>query len=43
MLRITDVILPLDHPEHALKDAVLARLGATPDELVSDDRLPARL
>ncbi len=27
MLRITDVILPLDHPDHALNDAVLARLG----------------
>jgi uncharacterized FAD-dependent dehydrogenase len=27
MLRLTDVSLPLDHPETALKDAVLARLG----------------
>ncbi len=35
MLRITDLTLPLDHPEHALKDAVLARLGATADELRS--------
>jgi hypothetical protein len=35
MLRITDVILPLDHPEHALKDAVLARLGVTYNELRS--------
>ena len=35
MLRITDVILPLDHPEHALKDAVLARLGVTSNELRS--------
>ncbi len=26
MLRITDIILPLDHPEHALNEAVLARL-----------------
>ncbi len=35
MLRLTDVTLPLDHPEHALKDAVLARLGASADELRS--------
>jgi uncharacterized FAD-dependent dehydrogenase len=35
MLRITDVTLPLDHPEPALKDAVLARLGASPEELRS--------
>ncbi len=35
MLRITDLILPLDHPEHALQEAVLARLGASPDELRS--------
>ncbi len=35
MLRITDVILPLDHPEHALKEAVLTRLGAEPDALRS--------
>jgi uncharacterized FAD-dependent dehydrogenase len=35
MLRITDVILPLDHPEQALTDAVLARLGASPGELRS--------
>lgn len=35
MLRITDLTLPLDHPEHALKEAVLARLGACPDELRS--------
>lgn len=35
MLRLTDVTLPLDHPEHALKDAVLARLGVRPDELRS--------
>ena len=33
MLRITDVILPLDHPEHALKEAVLARLGVPEAEL----------
>jgi uncharacterized FAD-dependent dehydrogenase len=35
MLRITDITLPLDHPEHALKDAVLARLQAAPSELRS--------
>jgi uncharacterized FAD-dependent dehydrogenase len=35
MLRITDVILPLDHTEQALTDAVLARLGAAPAELRS--------
>ena len=35
MLRITDVILPLDHPEQALTEAVLARLGAAADELRS--------
>ncbi len=35
MLRITDITLPLDHPEPALKEAVLARLGASPDELRS--------
>ena len=34
MLRLTEVHLPLDHPEHALKDAVLGRLGITEDELV---------
>ncbi len=35
MLRITDVILPLDHPEQALTEAVLARLGAAADQLRS--------
>ncbi|MFM7484681.1 MAG: NAD(P)/FAD-dependent oxidoreductase [Burkholderiaceae bacterium] len=35
MLRVTDVVLPLDHPEHALRDAVLTRLGAGVDELRS--------
>jgi uncharacterized FAD-dependent dehydrogenase len=33
MLRLTDVHLPLDHPEHALKEAVLARLGITAEHL----------
>ena len=35
MLRVTDVVLPLDHPELALRDAVLKRLGAHVDELRS--------
>ncbi|GAB3386791.1 NAD(P)/FAD-dependent oxidoreductase [Lysobacter fragariae] len=33
MLRLTDLKLPLDHPESALRDAVLARLGIATDEL----------
>jgi len=35
MLRITDVTLPLDHPESALHAAVLARLKIAPSELTS--------
>ena len=35
MLRVTDLVLPLDHPELALRDAVLKRLGAHVDELRS--------
>ena len=35
MLRVTDLVLPLDHPEHALRDAVLQRLGAMADELLT--------
>ena len=34
MLRLTDVSLPLNHPDAALKEAVLARLAITPEELV---------
>lgn len=34
MLRLTDVHLPLDHPEHALKEAVLDRLGIAADRLL---------
>ncbi|MFN5098633.1 MAG: NAD(P)/FAD-dependent oxidoreductase, partial [Burkholderiaceae bacterium] len=34
MLRVTDLVLPLDHPDHALRDAVLQRLGATEDDLL---------
>jgi uncharacterized FAD-dependent dehydrogenase len=33
MLRLNEVKLPLDHPEQALTDAVLARLGIGPDAL----------
>src|SRR5574337_1015739 len=35
MLRITELRLPLDHAEGALRDAVLARLGLRGDELAS--------
>lgn len=34
MLRLTDLKLPLDHPESALHDAVLERLGVGTDDLV---------
>jgi uncharacterized FAD-dependent dehydrogenase len=34
MLRLIDVQLPLDHPEPALKEAVLARLGLPADALL---------
>ena len=33
MLRLTEVHLPLDHSEQALKDAILGRLGIAEDEL----------
>jgi uncharacterized FAD-dependent dehydrogenase len=33
MLRLTDIKLPLDHPESALTKAILARLGIAADEL----------
>ncbi len=33
MLRLNEIKLPLDHPEHALTDAVLARLGIDASEL----------
>ncbi|MGO4552092.1 NAD(P)/FAD-dependent oxidoreductase [Lysobacter sp. 2RAF19] len=33
MLRLTDLKLPLDHPEDALRKAILARLGIANDEL----------
>jgi uncharacterized FAD-dependent dehydrogenase len=34
MLRLTDVQLPLDHPEADIQDAILARLGITADDLI---------
>ncbi|HEY1141924.1 MAG TPA: hypothetical protein VGE88_17240, partial [Lysobacter sp.] len=34
MLRLTDIKLPLDHPESALRDAILARLEIASDELI---------
>ncbi|GAB6195476.1 NAD(P)/FAD-dependent oxidoreductase [Lysobacter xanthus] len=33
MLRLTDLKLPLDHPEAALREAILARLGIADDDL----------
>ena len=33
MLRLTDLKLPLEHPEPALREAILARLGIASDEL----------
>jgi uncharacterized FAD-dependent dehydrogenase len=35
MLRLIDVQLPLDHPEPALKQAILARLGIEAEALLS--------
>jgi hypothetical protein len=35
MLRITEIKLPLDHPEDALKTAILKKLQISPDELLS--------
>jgi uncharacterized FAD-dependent dehydrogenase len=34
MLRLTDVQLPLDHPDTAIKDAIIARLGILADDLL---------
>lgn len=34
MLRLTEIRLPLDHPEGAIRAAILKRLGITPHELV---------
>ncbi len=33
MLRLTDVLLPLDHPPEALPAAICARLGIAPEEM----------
>lgn len=33
MLRLTELKLPLDHPQHALNDAIIERLGIRIDEL----------
>jgi len=35
MLRLTEIKLPLDHPEEALRAAICQRLGIAEDELVS--------
>ena len=35
MLRLTNVILPIDHPEADLKAAILARLKIAPQDLLS--------
>ncbi|TRX03001.1 NAD(P)/FAD-dependent oxidoreductase [Candidatus Methylobacter oryzae] len=35
MLRITELKLPLDHPENMLKTAIFERLGISPAELIS--------
>ena len=37
MLRLTDIQLPLDHPESAIRSAILAKLGITEDALLSFD------
>jgi uncharacterized FAD-dependent dehydrogenase len=34
MLRLTDVQLPLDHPEEAIKDAIIGRLGISGEDLL---------
>ena len=35
MLRITELKLPLDHPDEALREAIVARLGITDEQLLS--------
>ncbi|WP_336957940.1 NAD(P)/FAD-dependent oxidoreductase [Sphingobium aquiterrae] len=35
MLRLSEIKLPLDHAEEALREAVLARLGIAPEDLLS--------
>ncbi|MDD5175989.1 MAG: NAD(P)/FAD-dependent oxidoreductase [Sterolibacterium sp.] len=34
MLRLTEVRLPLDHPESAIREAILERMGITVDDLI---------
>src|SRR5678816_4170199 len=34
MLRLTEIKLPLDHPEAALRAAIVERLGVAPDALL---------
>ena len=34
MLRLTEVKLPLDHPEPDLRDAILGKLGIPADQLI---------
>ena len=43
MLRLTDIKLPLDHDEAALRAAILARLGIPADELTRLHRRQAQL
>ena len=43
MLRLTEIKLPLDHPESAIKAAILERLGIAADDLVGYTHRPARL
>ena len=35
MLRLTDVKLPLDHPENAIRSAILVKLGIASEDLLS--------
>lgn len=35
MIRLTEIKLPLDHPDHAIQDAALARLGIPAQDLIS--------
>lgn len=34
MLRITELKLPLDHPDEALREAIVQRLGISDDQLL---------
>ena len=36
MLRLTEIKLPLGHPDGDLKAAILKRLGIADDELIGD-------